>query len=1014
MIQSGKDGRTDGFASRIRKTRQVGEQVDMLCDLFEQELKAGRAPQLAAFLEQCPQDARSQLLLEMSALQSEYYSSLGEPPAEAPEPAATRVGRYRIDGRLGHGGFGYVYRAYDEILKRDVAIKFFTRSRGDLAGTDAFLREARFLASLHHPHIVPIYDYGLSAEHGSYLVYHYVDGNDVAGLLAEEKRLEPRRAAALVADVAGALACMHGQGIVHQDIKPSNLLLCKNGHVFVTDFGLALEDDPDVEQGGVGGTRAYMSPEQRRGDRETVGPSSDLFSLGMVFYELLTGERPVSAVEPETGKLESSSWHVVPPMVKDRAIPQPLSELCLRLLEAKAEDRPASAEDVAQELREYLRPSHSRRRAVLAAIVALLLLVLGGLHLAGRGTVEAVRNADMEHVPRLLAASWLPDSWQAAYFRWAQSDAADNTDERFRFDWCLNRLHGEKLDELRSYVPGLTPAQASLFVSHLDQVSDSTRQAFLQDVANEESAPGERLRAAVVLASLDPKEHALERWSQEVPAWVLHEGGSDIRPWGQLLQSERAHLGPSLLERIRQREDPSERQALMLAYLGLTEQDPGALVAGMSVLSPSELKSVARLINLPPEVVTRAIERRLEQPIELQEVAKLFTLLALYNDYPAIWRRWDNFSGPGLLAALREFTEHLAAAPVTPAPLIQQLLLPQPPLRERILLLAVGTFRPDDVPPGLRQKTIDRALELWSDSPDASVHGAAAWLLETWGEAQDPATLFDGSGQPPPAGSDRNWYVDRFGMVMIVMEIPPPAVELPDDAPLDAMIPPATRRIAVSATEVTQGQWHDIMRDKWTDMSRRHDPPKVREQPRNFINGPEAIQFCNELSRHEGLPLREWCYYEDPLAEGALHPHVDIVRRTGYRVLFAHEWLTIARLNTTSEYWALGDDDAMDPFCYVLKDLGEFLDVRAKKPDLSGFFHLVGNLREYGHRDVLFATHRNYSRYKHQWWLHSAWGMRSTGGRRPQEPETGYTSWYGWPSFGGTRICRTLPDEAEQ
>ena len=319
-------------------------------------------------------------------------------------------GRYRLVELLGQGGMARIYRAHDNQLDRFVAVKLLRPEYGrDPDFGSRFRHEARAAASLNHPNVVSVYDYGQD-EAGPFIVMELVDGEDLAAIVKRSGALPPRQAARIIAETARALHAAHGRGIVHRDVKPGNIMIDREGRVKVTDFGIAraIAEAQMTLPGTTLGSVHYFSPEQARGDQSTA--SSDIYSLGIVLYELLTGRRPWEADSAAAVAMARLAGPPPDPSAIRAGIPSDLVAIVRKALASEPADRWSSASSMAAALEAFLAGSVVPGTGAAAGAAGSATLAGGAAAatMAGAGGTSATARPNPRAIPYAPDA-YVPD-----------------------------------------------------------------------------------------------------------------------------------------------------------------------------------------------------------------------------------------------------------------------------------------------------------------------------------------------------------------------------------------------------------------------------------------------------------------------------------------------------------------------------------------------------------------------------------------------------------------------------
>lgn len=387
-------------ASQEFRPPELTDQVDRLCDQFEAALRHGHAATIEEFLARFPVSGRPELLLELLALEIDFRRGRGEAisfltyyrrfpdattildrlqsewnlrdssgfiavrdPVKLDINTETiafttaprqKIKQFELLSILGTGGFGTVWRAKDTLLQREVAVKVPRKDRVLGMNMSLFLREARSAAKLRHPNIVAIHEVG-EEDSSAYIVSDLVDGVSLRVWL-ETLRPSTTESAMLVAKLATAAHHAHERGIIHRDLKPANVLIDRHCEPHIADFGLAKRDtaeDSLAVDNQLVGTPAYMAPEQARGDHKAIDRRTDVYALGAILYEMLTGQR---AFHGEMSLMLNQIQHVPPlsPRKIKPEIPRELEAICLKCLAKDPAQRYATAEALADDLHRHI------------------------------------------------------------------------------------------------------------------------------------------------------------------------------------------------------------------------------------------------------------------------------------------------------------------------------------------------------------------------------------------------------------------------------------------------------------------------------------------------------------------------------------------------------------------------------------------------------------------------------------------------------------------------------------
>jgi formylglycine-generating enzyme required for sulfatase activity len=939
----------------------------------------------------------------------------GAVPASPTAPVMPSVPGYELLQELGRGGMGIVYKALHLRLKRIVALKMILA--GDFAAADArqrFQREAEAVARLHHPNVVQLYEIG-EAGGKAFFSLEFVDGASLADRL-RGRPFPPRQAAHLILMLAKAVHCAHEHGIIHRDLKPANILIAGPGawpaeqwNPKIADFGLAKhlnEATQHTQSGAILGTPSYMAPEQAQGALDRIGPATDVYSLGAILYELLTGRPPF--VAPTAYDTMAQVLHADPLPVRrlQAAVPRDLEIICLKCLHKESAKRYGSAHALAEDLQRFLEgaPIHARptgpmeravkwarRRPAVAALwlgAFVILAVTGSAVLVydrhmkkthaqahAAALVRALPKVETAAVPRLLDELEQYRPW-ANELLWKMSDESP-PESKECLHACLALLavdagHADYLGEQIFTVDfEAVPVMGALLKPHQARVAPKLWTALL----DRESAGDKRLRAACVVAEYGPTDN---RWNDVAPALVeplllaVRQNPTHYRTVSKALFPVRAALQPALVEVYRDPERTEVDRSFATSLLADFNGDQPETLADL-FLNGDEKQAAMLFPKLARhrDAAVKAWENVLEaDPLAAQADRERLAmrranagcgLLRFGADAP-VWPLFKHQPDPSARTFL---IQRLRPLGIDPAVIVARLKVEDDVSARRGLLWGLGTYSLDSMKPAAREERIKMVMAIHQNDLDPGMHGMAEWVLRNWRESSalnNAQKEWTTQGRRPPPTPDQKigprWFVNGEGQTMVVVpgpvdfDIGSPETEAereggPQSTTEQQRHQWIKRSYAIAAKEVTVEQYLRFNKDH----NYRHDVSPTPDCPVNRVSWYQAAAYCNWLSARENIPRDQWCYVANDQRrfDDGMTMNSNYLDREGYRLPTEAEWEYACRAGaTTSRYF--GASKKLLPGCawYTKNSLDRFmLPVASTPPNDLGLHDMLGNALEW-------------------------------------------------------------------
>lgn len=994
------------YFARLPEFRECTEDsLVLICGEAQLRSELGESPNLEEYQQRFP-ILREELAIQFevdSLFRNENDTAANGNQADGLDSAneTFSLPGYEFENEIGRGAAGVVYRARQISLDRPVAVKVLGNPGQDARRSIRQHQEAQILARLTHPNVVHIYE--VLYHHGHvHLVMELIDGptlrEDIDG-----RPLAAREAAGLVATMAETVHAVHEAGVLHRDLKPANVLLTADGQPKISDFGLAklrVDDSLLTTQDAILGTPSYMSPEQALGNAAKIGPATDVYSLGAVLYELLTGRAPFLGVTIlDTLSLIRERDPVAPRQLQPKT-PRDLETICLKCLQKQPTDRYPSARELANDLRRFLsgeailacppapieRLSRFVRRKPAIAFSAFLAATLLGVvgfsasrlreqqhQLSATALVDAVATADSQTLPRLLdrltvdADRTLP----LVQSRLNQLDARDD-------NWLNLALAELTVDpqaptgQLLVYLPEARPAEvgpiATALAARGAEIKTSVWQLLLANTVSDE----QQLRLACLAAKFDPTDDRWQRIAQPVIRALVRQHPLDIGTFTSALLPARDVLAPVVVAIVREGHlDAAERRAAMSIVARYATEEAATLVELATSAEPEEFRLIYPAIARQADAAMPVLSKIATANVRIVQ----FSQQDSWKSPHEIERAFDAAQGRRATAAIAlwrlgdpEIVENALASggdPELRAWLIEQIVplgVPAMALQDKIVdtddvamrqacILAIGQADFDSLPQHALQQLNARIAFSYVHDADPGVHAACRWLLDA--RLNNRELLNDLDEQLELSESlERMWRHGPNRHLFSNIRVPKdfrsgsPKDELwreTDETPRNN---PRSRTIAVAIYETTVAQYRKF-RPRTGNSFYAPEP----DCPINNTTWFDAAAYCRWLSELDGIAEDQMVY--PPLEE--IKPGMRLPAnwqdRTGYRLPNEVEWEYACRANTKSARYC-GDGIALlrQYAWYLNYSDDRALPVGKLKPNDFGLFDTLGNVAERCHQ----------------------------------------------------------------